>query len=252
MNKIICTIAVASAATVLWADAQPTNIAQIIERESGGMITTTFKNTKKIYFVNAQSRASKELIESTRQTMDATLKTPIDITNGTFDFSSPKIHGELSLYIIDDEKLPMSLIAPEGRWAFVNVAHLSAGRGEMTPFFEARVKKEVARIGCMLFGNIGSTYNANLLSFIENADGLDRYETDALPVDATMRCARYLVNLGVKPYRRVPYRKACAEGWAPAPTNDVQRAIFERIKAEQSEKPSNPIRILPGQKPSGK
>lgn len=238
MNKIFV-FAVASSAMMLWANTQPTNVTQIIERETGGMLTTTFKNTKKIYFVNAQSRASKDLIESTRQTMDATLKTPIDITEGTFDFASPKIYGELSLYIIDDEKLPMSLIAPEGRWAFVNVAHLSAGRGEKAPFFEARVRKEVARIGCMLFGNIGSTYNANLLSFIENADGLDRYESDALPVDGTMRCARYLINLGVKPYRRVPYRKACAEGWAPAPTNEIQKAIWD----EARQLPTKPIKI---------
>jgi hypothetical protein len=133
----------------------------------------------------------------------------------------------------------MSLIAPEGRWAFVNVARLSSGRGKKTPFFEARVKKEVARIGCMLFGNIGSTYNANLLSFIENAEGLDRYESDALPVDGTMRCARYLINLGVKPYRRISYRKACKEGWAPPPTNDVQKAIWDKVHAT----PKNPIRI---------
>lgn len=239
MNKIICAITVLSFSMMIRANVQPTNVAQIIERESGGMLTTTFKNTKKIYFVNAQKKVSKDLVELTRQRMDAALKTPIDITEGIFNFASPEIYGELSLYIIDDEKLPMSLIAPEGRWAFVNVAHLSSGRGKKTPFFEARFKKEVARIGCMLFGNIGSTYNGNLLSFIENADGLDCYESDALPVDSAMRCARYLINLGVKPYRRISYRKAVAEGWAPTPTNDIQKAIWEKVHAM----PKNPIRI---------
>ena len=239
MNKIIYVIAVVSWSTMLWANVQPTNVRQIIERESGGMITTTFKNTKKIYFVNAQSRASKDLIELTRQRLDAALKTPIDIIDGTFDFSTPKIYGELSLYIIDDEKLPMSLIAPEGRWAFVNIAHLYSGRGKKPSFFEARVKKQIARIGCMLFGGIGSTYNSNLLSFIENADGLDRYESDDLPVDGMMRCTRYLINLGVKPYRRISYRKACREGWAPTPTNDIQKAIWDKVHAA----PKNPIKI---------
>ena len=57
--------------------------------------------------------------------------------------------------------------------------------------------------------------------------------------------------MGFAPYRRTTYKRACKEGWAPAPTNDFQRAVWEKIKAEQGEKPTNPIRILPGQKPQG-
>ena len=29
--------------------------------------------------------------------------------------------------------------------------------------------------------------------------------------------------------RRIPYRQACQEGWAPAPTNAVQRAIWNKV-----------------------
>ena len=239
MNRIFHIIAVAIATTTVLANEQPTNVAQIIERENGGMITTTFRNTKKIYFVNAQKRASREIIEAARRTMDVALKTPIDMVDGSFDFALPKIYGELSLYIIDDEKLPMSLVAPEGRWAFVNVAHLAKGRGKIEAFFEARVRKELARVGCMLFGNIGSMYNTNLLSFIENAEGLDRFDSDVLPVDGTMRCARYLQSMGVKPYRRISYHKACREGWAPAPTNEVQQAIWDKVHAA----PKAPMKI---------
>ena len=29
--------------------------------------------------------------------------------------------------------------------------------------------------------------------------------------------------------RRIPYRQACKEGRAPVPTNDVQRAIWNKV-----------------------
>ena len=56
-----------------------------------------------------------------------------------------------------------------------------------------------------------------------------------------MRCQRYLLSLGVKPYRLTTYRKACEEGWANPPTNDVQKAIWDKVHAM----PTEPIKIKP-------
>ena len=215
----------------------------LVARETGGRIKTLHRNTKEVNYVNAQNRVRSEILESARAKMEEILRTPIGMKFGSFDFSNPKIEGELSLYIIDDEKLPMSLVAPEGRWAFVNVAPLAKGRGEKPQFLEARVKKEMARIGCMLLGGIGSTYKSNLLSFVSGADDLDKYENDALPIDGIMRCSSYLVSIGVKPWRYVSYRRACQEGWAPQPTNDIQRAIWEKVH----EVPTKPLKL---EKPS--
>ena len=145
----------------------------------------------------------------------------------------------ISLYVIDREDFPISLVAPEGRWAFVNVAPLTKGRGKKPQFLEARVKKEMARIACILFGNMGSSYKRNLMSFLSSAEDLDSFDSDNIPIDSLMRCSHYLLTLGVKPYRRVSYRKACEEGWAPAPTNDIQRVIWE----ETRQLPTKPIKI---------
>jgi hypothetical protein len=41
------------------------------------------------------------------------------------------------------------------------------------------------------------------------------------------------------------YLKACEQGWAPAPTNDYQRAIWEKVKADKERGPTNPITIPP-------
>ena len=226
----------------------PQSVAAIAERNTGGRIRTLYRTTRKIYFVNAQSRLPKDVIEAARLKLETALRTPIDFTDGMFAFPAPKIEGELSLYIIDDANLPMSLVAPEGRWGFVNVAPLAKGRGEKAAFFEARARKEIARIGCMVFGGISSTYRQNLLSFMGSPEALDQHESDNLPVDGPMRCQRYLLSLGVKPYRLTTYKKACEEGWAPAPTNDVQKAIWAKTLDEKECGPTNPITIPPPKK----
>ena len=51
--------------------------------------------------------------------------------------------------------------------------------------------------------------------------------------------------MGITPYRRTTYREACQEGWAPQPTNDVQKAIWEQVKADKERGPTNPITIPP-------
>ena len=52
--------------------------------------------------------------------------------------------------------------------------------------------------------------------------------------------------------RFVTYRQACIEGWAAKPTNDVQRTVWKAVLDERRRGPTNPIRILPGQKPRRK
>ena len=225
----------------------PKTVHEIIQRETGGRLRTLYPRTKSVYYVNAQSRVGANVLEEARAKMEQTLRTPIGSTNGVFALQSPRIYGELSLYVIDDEKLPMSLVAPEGRWAFVNVAPLAQGRGEKPAFLEARVKKEMARIGCLVLGGISSTYRENLLGFVDSPDGLDKFTDDTLPVDGPLRCGRYLLSLGVKPYRDVTYKRACQEGWAPAPTNDIQKAIWDEVHAL----PTEPIKIKPEPKKVG-
>ena len=43
----------------------------------------------------------------------------------------------------------------------------------------------------------------------------------------------------MKRTRMVPYELACEQGWAPAPTNDIQKAIWDRVHAA----PKNPMKI---------
>ena len=39
---------------------------------------------------------------------------------------------------------------------------------------------------------------------------------------------RHLPTIGVLQDKMTSYRKACQEGWAPAPTNEYQKAVWEQ------------------------
>ena len=237
MYKLLPVAIITFAASISFAE---TNIIERAERQpTGGRLLAPRKNTKHVYYVNAQSRVSDELVAQSCKSFSDALRVPLDITTGHFSFPHPKIEGELSLYVIDDENLPISLIAPEECWAFVNVAPLAKGRGEKRQFLEARVRKELARVASILFGGIGSTNPGNILSSIKSADDLDVFPNDKLPADALNRCFGFLRLLGVRQYHYVSYRRACQEGWAPAPTNDIQKAIWDEVHKV----PEKPIKI---------
>ncbi len=44
---------------------------------------------------------------------------------------------------------------------------------------------------------------------------------------------------GVPMVHRVPYMLAVKQGWAPAPTNDVQKAVWDRVMAEKAASATN-------------
>ncbi len=66
--------------------------------------------------------------------------------------------------------------------------------------------------------------------------------------DPVMRMVNGAMARGIDTVRTDTYRRACQEGWAPAPTNDVQRAIWEQVRADKERGPTKPITISPPNK----
>lgn len=208
-------------------------------RSTGGKLVRPGTRTGEIVYVNCQKRADRRLLEESAAYFVENAKCNIAVKDGTFDFAKPQIQGSLSLFIVDDEKLPVLLVAPEDRWAIVNVAPLAKGRGEKPAFFEARVKKELTRGFALLCGAMNSRYPNTLTGGISATEQLDKHIDERLPVDVIMRFATYLEPFGVKPAVETTYRRACQEGWAPAPTNDYQKAVWESVHTM----PDKPITI---------
>lgn len=211
----------------------------IMEARTGGKILVPGSMQGKIVYVNAQTRAPRKWLEQNAETFGEATKLAIELVDGKFEFPSPKIQGEASLFVIDDPAFPPLLSAPESRWAMVNVAPLAKGAGEKPQFFAARVQKELTRGFCLLAGAQNSGYPDALVGCITKPEELDRFMDCRLPIDVLNRFAPYLKGYGITPKTYSTYKKACEEGWAPAPTNDVQKAIWNEVR----QLPTKPIKI---------
>ena len=209
----------------------------------GGNLIDARARKGAVTVVNAQQAVPVDFVESVVKTFAEGIRIGYRIEPGAFDLSKPAKRGEATLFIIDDEKLPMSLVAPEAGWAMMNVAPLKT---EKQPFFLARASKMAVRSLAYLLGAADSQYPMCLLGCVTKPEDLDKFVDVRLPMDVLARFEKYVTGYGIKPYRVTTYRTAVQEGWAPAPANEYQRKIWD----EMHELPSEPKVIKPEKHPA--
>lgn len=150
----------------------------------------------------------------------------------------PKTAGVV--LVVDDAKLPVLLSAPENAWSILNLKKL----GEDFPprdVYDVRVRKEVGRALAQAFG-IGQSMNKPcLMDPVFSVSDLDKIKMPVLSPEAMSKVIDTAKLRGVSFIKTATYQQAVLEGWAPAPTNDVQKAIWD--KAHQL--PTAPIKIKP-------
>ena len=133
--------------------------------------------------------------------------------------------------------LPTLSIYPEERIGIVNADKLKSGNDPSLP--EMRVSKEVWRaIGFV--GGLGYSMEEN--DIMQPFYTIKELEASRYPFIQPMNMARMQKmwkRFGVKKERRIPYRVAVQEGWAAAPTNDYQKAIWDEVRGL----PEKPITI---------
>lgn len=219
--------------------AKRARVQRIRLEHTGGKIARPNMQKGEVVFVNCQKRMPQAWI-------DEVIGYAADVTHfkiggraGAFDLAAPKVEGNATLFVIDDEKMPAILVAPEDRWAFVNVATLA--KEKRPAYFQARAKKQLVRVFALLCGASNSQFPLCLTRGIVNEADLDKNLSYALPVDVIQRFKPYMETLGVAPEVLTTYRNACQEGWAPAPTNEYQKAIWDKVHAM----PTKPIKIAP-------
>lgn len=215
----------------------------MVEQKAGGFVVRPNSGKGSVTYVNCQKKAAKEWIEESMAYFSEVTKFKIDYSEGQFNLKNPVLKGNVSLYIIDDESLPPILVAPESKWALVNIAPIA--KEQRPAFFEARTKKELSRAFAYLCGATSSRFERSLTRGIASQAELDKNPDYELPMDIVQRFWDYMKPLGVEPVQRATYLKACQDGWAPAPTNEVQKAIWNRLKEEKERGPANGLKIVP-------
>lgn len=160
-------------------------------------------------------------------------------------------HGsEVTIFFVNDEDAPATLIAPEDRWAAINVRKIGRGLPENAVLrrrmLAVRARREFIRTFVLTCGGCSSQFPGNMMD-VAKLEDLDTAE-EFIPVDIPPRYTTYLEKIGVTPAYDKAYYFACKEGWAPAPTNDIQRAIWKRVEERKERGPTNPIKIEPPKK----
>ena len=136
------------------------------------------------------------------------------------------------------EDAPLMAVYPEERLALIDMTALSKGvKG--SGMRQDRVEKLTWRaIGRIVGCGAPEGYTCVMKPLGSMA------ELDAMPNKfihpATFFKARpYFDMCGVTPARKGTYESACQQGWAPAPTNEVQKAIWDKVHAI----PTEPLKI---------
>ena len=208
----------------------------LLQKHLGGFVEDRRAQKGYAAIVNAQESAQTEWLLEAGEVFSKDIKISVKVESGAFNMPNPAIVGNVTVFVVDDETLPMSLIAPESRWAVVNVAKL---KSNAEPFFKARVEKTIVRALALLLGGSDSQYPMCVTGSVLKASDLDRYTSPQLPIDVVDRISKNAASYGITPYKITTYRKACEEGWAPQPTNDIQKAVWEKVHAI----PDKPITI---------
>ena len=140
--------------------------------------------------------------------------------------------------IVSDSKLPIELVSPDRKWGILNIAPLKADNPSPATF-DARFMKVYWGIIARTLGAGTSSYPGCVIVPFSDMKGLDA-------IRATRPCPEPFNKMidtanayGIKIITITSYREACQQGWAAAPTNDIQKAVWERVHAI----PDKPLKI---------
>lgn len=129
---------------------------------------------------------------------------------------------------------PAMTVLPEDRVAIINATRLADADTKIT---ETRLVKELWRATAFALGGYASDYPDVMKPVFGTAD-LDSNNMLMFCPPVSGKVAAAAKAAGVAPLRAVPYAIAVREGWAPAPTNDVQKAVWDRVKAAATNAPA--------------
>ena len=209
-------------------------MSQIAMKMYGGKIRQPRTENGSIVFVNKQTMFDKSVINKIAAMLERRFRYILEISSVDQEGASDKFIIKLE----DIDRKERILLAPENFWVSVNVRRLKDGVVPK-PILEDRFVKEVLRAFAFVCGGTCGTEPGGICQLISNASDLDAIPGLDYSIDIEARIINNMNKSDVRPYRIAKYSEAVLEGWAPAPTNDAQRAIWDKVHAI----PKTPMRI---------
>lgn len=208
-------------------------------RESGGIVQRRMEGNK-LMIVNASSITPMTAVDRAAYLIRQLVQIEVETSTGEAGKKyRPTTKNPAIVALIDDPEGDTTiLVAPEQNWAVVNVSLLVKDTPR-TEVLVDRIYKEVWRASAMAMGASNAMTQPCLLRQIGSLRDLD-HTKNLLPSPGIVNNMLDVADrLGIVRAKSATYKKACEEGWAPPPTNDVQRAIWDKVHAI----PANPMKI---------
>ena len=206
------------------------------ERRTGGNVRKPGSAQGTVVFLNAQKKVSVEAMQVAFKEIDENIHPIVNVVSvNSVNLLNPKKEiieqgGRVGVAIVDSAELPALVVAPEDGWAIVNVGRLAEG-AESADVIADRTCKELLRAFALSCGcAFMSRTQIVLRDDVRKPKDLDSKSIEpSYGVEAQMTLGRLLPTYGVMPWKQTTYKKACQEGWAPSPTNDFQRAVWNKV-----------------------
>ena len=214
--------------------------------ESGGVVERNVQGGSALIVNAAQGTIPMEFVKEAATSIRGLVQVKVETATGEANkaYRPTAEHPAVVAVINDPASDATILVAPEQNWATLNVAPLLRDNPPKD-VLASRMHKEIWRAAAMAMGAANSMTQPCLLRQINTLRELDHTKNMLPSPHPVSNMIEVADKLGIVRVHRATYRKACEEGWAPPPTNDVQRAIWEKVKAEKERGPSHPITIQP-------
>ncbi len=193
----------------------------------GGLVTKAYDG-RYVVIENAQTMVSEAELMPKGSGISDLFAFPVKFVGKGGKEAKTALHITVS----QDPGAPTLLVAPEIPWAQVSVKALAAD-GASHEVVVARTQKEIWRAFMMCCGAANSNMSPCVMRTVCSLDDLDSQAVRVPCPEPMMKVMNAGMRLGLKRPEVRTYKQACEEGWAPMPTNEVQRAIFEAVEKKQ-------------------
>ena len=225
-------------------------IRKVQAKKTGGIVRKEGSAKGTFVVVNAQRRVSESDLAPVAETLGQWMHVQAKVVSaeaGSVDAKAAKAAiskagGVLGVAVVEGDG-PTLLVAPEDGWALVDAAAL-AKDGADAKTLAARVRKEALRAFAFVSGGAYMARGEPLMRDVKSVKDLDAVASEQFGIDMVVHVRESAAFYGLTPWQQATYLKACEQGWAPAPTNEYQKAIWDKVH----EMPTEPIKIKPEMK----
>lgn len=143
----------------------------------------------------------------------------------------------LVIAVVNEKGQPPVLLSPDQGWIKVNLDFLLSDNPDEARLKE-RMSRQMWRATGMIFGaGYSQQFATSVMQPVRKLADLDAITGHTYATDTVQTIFKTANQLKIANVRPTTYKRACEEGWAPMPTNEWQKAIWEATKAKKEDTP---------------